>query len=52
MVPDQSLSLDQVILSSPAVLMGGRMEDTPRVDFVTGNIALFGFPPVTLRKAG
>ena len=50
MVPDQSLSLDQVILSSPAVLMGGRMEDTPRVDFVTGNIALFGFSPGDLTE--
>lgn len=45
MLPEQPVSLDQVILSSPAVLIGGVMEDTPRVDFVTGNVSLFGFCP-------
>jgi len=49
-VPVQSVSLDQVILSSPAVLIGGRMEETPRVDFVTGNIALFGLSPADLTE--
>lgn len=49
-VPEQSVSLDQVILSSPAVLMGGRMEETARVDFVTGNISLFGFSPADLTE--
>lgn len=50
MVPEQSVSLDQVILSSPAVLIGGRMEENPRVDFVTGNISLFGLSPDDLTE--